>query len=70
MHYAAGLTNVGGWTFLWTTGVGILPITLLVVHLGARMTELSWPLLAAVSAVAITCVVFLHRLTGRRRNGN
>jgi len=66
INYAAGLTNVGWWTFLWTTGVGILPITLLVVHLGARMTELSWPMLVAVSAAAIVSVVALHRLAARR----
>ncbi|MFW5678621.1 MAG: TVP38/TMEM64 family protein, partial [Pseudomonadota bacterium] len=27
VNYAAGLTRVSWWTFLWTTGVGILPLT-------------------------------------------
>jgi uncharacterized membrane protein YdjX (TVP38/TMEM64 family) len=34
INYAAGLTPVGWWTFLWTTGLGILPITVLLVVTG------------------------------------
>jgi len=66
INYAAGLTAVGWWTFLWTTGVGILPITVAVVYMGARMAELSWPWLLAVSAVAIIVIAVLHRLAKRR----
>jgi uncharacterized membrane protein YdjX (TVP38/TMEM64 family) len=42
INYAAGLTKVGWWTFLWTTGVGILPLTVLFVYLGERMRESTW----------------------------
>jgi uncharacterized membrane protein YdjX (TVP38/TMEM64 family) len=66
VNYAAGLTRLSWWTFLWTTGVGILPITFLMVLMGARMTELSWPLLLAVSAVGIVVIAGLHRLAKRR----
>jgi uncharacterized membrane protein YdjX (TVP38/TMEM64 family) len=29
INYSAGLTRVSWWTFTWTTGLGILPITIL-----------------------------------------
>ena len=56
INYAAGLTRVSWWTFLWTTAVGILPLTIVMVWLGAQMRSLSWPLLIGVSAVAILAV--------------
>jgi len=65
INYAAGLTRVGWWTFLWTTAVGILPITVLVVHMGAQMTQLSWPLVVGVSVAAIGAVIVLDRLCRR-----
>ncbi|MEK6198326.1 MAG: TVP38/TMEM64 family protein [Desulfobacterales bacterium] len=34
VNYAAGLTKVSLWTFFWTTGIGILPMTILMVMLG------------------------------------
>jgi uncharacterized membrane protein YdjX (TVP38/TMEM64 family) len=34
VNYAAGLTKVSLWTFFWTTGIGILPMTVLMVMLG------------------------------------
>ena len=34
VNYAAGLTKVSLWTFSWTTGIGILPMTILMVMLG------------------------------------
>jgi len=34
INYAAGLTAVSWWTFAWTTGLGILPITILMVLMG------------------------------------
>jgi len=66
INYAAGLTRVGWGTFLWTTAVGILPLTAVMVWMGARMVELSWPWLLAVSAVAIIVIAVLHRLAKRR----
>ena len=42
VNYAAGLTDVRWWTFLWTTGVGILPLTILLVYLGENMRAVSW----------------------------
>lgn len=34
INYAAGLSPISWWTFLWTTGLGILPITALLVVTG------------------------------------
>jgi uncharacterized membrane protein YdjX (TVP38/TMEM64 family) len=34
INYAAGLTAVSWWTFTWATGLGILPLTVLMVSMG------------------------------------
>ena len=34
INYAAGLSRIGWWTFLWTTSIGILPLTILMVLMG------------------------------------
>lgn len=60
INYAAGLTRVSWGTFLWTTGVGILPLTALMVWMGAHMVTLSWSALLAVSAVGIAVVLGGH----------
>lgn len=67
INYAAGLTRVPLWTFLWTTGLGILPVTVLSCWLGAQMRGLSWPMLAAVSAALLLMLFLLHALCRPRR---
>jgi len=57
INYAAGLTRVGWGTFLWTTGVGILPLTALMVWMGAAMVELPWPWVLGLSAAGIAVVM-------------
>jgi uncharacterized membrane protein YdjX (TVP38/TMEM64 family) len=37
INYAAGLAPISWWTFLWTTGLGILPITTLLVVTGDQV---------------------------------
>lgn len=66
INYAAGLTRVSWWTFLWTTAVGILPLTILMVYLGAAMRTLRWEWLLVVSACGIVTVWSAHRLARRR----
>jgi uncharacterized membrane protein YdjX (TVP38/TMEM64 family) len=34
INYAAGLTAISWWTFTWATGLGILPLTALMVLMG------------------------------------
>jgi uncharacterized membrane protein YdjX (TVP38/TMEM64 family) len=53
INYAAGLTPISWWTFLWTTGLGILPITTLLVVTGDQFwngSGTAWIYLAAVAA--------------------
>ena len=40
INYAAGLTKISWWTFGWTTGVGILPMTVLMVVTGDQIHTL------------------------------
>jgi uncharacterized membrane protein YdjX (TVP38/TMEM64 family) len=69
INYAAGLTPVSWWTFLWTTGLGILPITTLLVVTGDQVwngSGYAWIYLVAVAAVG-TLLWFL--LARRQRAG-
>ncbi len=38
INYAAGLTGISWWTFTWATGIGIFPLTFLMVAMGAGLT--------------------------------
>ena len=42
INYAAGLTRVSWFTFAWTTGVGILPIIILMVLAGGNIELMTW----------------------------
>lgn len=42
VNYAAGLTRVTWWTFIWTTGLGILAMTALMVTIEASIRHLDW----------------------------
>jgi uncharacterized membrane protein YdjX (TVP38/TMEM64 family) len=55
INYAAALTQISWWTFLWATAIGILPLTALSAILGDRMLTLplwGWLLLGAVVLLA------------------
>ncbi len=60
INYAAGLTKVSWATFLWTTGLGIVPLTVLMVWMGDRMMELTWPWLLGLAAAGIVVVCGGH----------
>lgn len=54
INYAAALTEISWWTFLWATGAGILPLTILLAVLGDRMLAIplwAWLLLGAAAAL-------------------
>jgi len=65
INYAAALTEISWWTFLWTTGVGILPLTIVLVVLGDNVLDMppwGWALLLGTVAA-------LWLLSNRRRGG-
>lgn len=67
INYAAGVTGVGWWRFLWTTGIGILPITVLSVILGESLFEDAWlGILSAGGLLALLSlgIPYLHRRRG------
>ncbi len=42
INYAAGISRISWWTFIWTTGIGILPLTILMVVMGDWIHVLPW----------------------------
>ena len=61
LNYAAALTSISWWTFIWATGLGILPLTILLNVFGARILNLTgatwlWLLVAAVVLIGWLCV--------------
>ena len=48
INYAAGLTRISWWTFSWATGIGILPMTVLMVMMGDQVDSLDWWLWLAI----------------------
>lgn len=66
VNYAAGLTRIGFWTFTWTTGVGILPMTIIMVVMGDRIGEVPWSVWFA-SLLVLIAMLFFVRFVVRRR---
>ncbi len=62
INYAAGLTRISWWTFAWATGIGILPLTTLMVVMGDRIETLAWEMWLLLGAGAlILWFVFRHK---------
>jgi uncharacterized membrane protein YdjX (TVP38/TMEM64 family) len=53
INYAAGLTRMSWWTFAWTTGIGILPMTALMVIMGDNIDTLAWQWWVVLLAAAL-----------------
>lgn len=67
ISYAAGLTKVSWWTFLWTTTIGIMPLTMLAVLYGANMSTMPVGWLIAIPIVGVSVVLLVHYFV--KRNG-
>jgi len=68
MNYAAGLSPVSWWTFLWTTALGILPMTLLMVWAGERIDKIplwAWALLVLAAFLLVAIVHAVRSMKGR-----
>ena len=62
INYAAGLTKISWGTFAWTTGTGILPMTLLMVVMGDQFHVLPWSAWILLLCGGILLLLLLHRL--------
>jgi uncharacterized membrane protein YdjX (TVP38/TMEM64 family) len=62
VNYAAGLTRIGWWTFTWTTAVGIIPMTALMVTMGASVHHMEWQWWLALLAGGFLAWFFMRRL--------
>ena len=63
INYAAGLTRLSWWTFAWATGLGILPLTTIMVIMGDQMDALPWYAWCSLIAVGLVLWVLAHRLS-------
>ena len=61
VNYAAGLTKISWWTFIWTTALGILPMTTLMVTMGASINNLDWQWWLVLMVSGILAWLFLRR---------
>jgi uncharacterized membrane protein YdjX (TVP38/TMEM64 family) len=60
VNYAAGLLGVPWWSFLWTTALGILPLTIAMVLLGGEvLTAPLWLWLLLAAALLALWLVYL-----------
>ena len=65
VNYAAGLTRVGWWTFAWTTAVGILPVTVLMVVLGDQVDRVHWAVWLLLALACLGSWLWLRRRRAR-----
>jgi len=66
INYAAGLLGVGWWRFLWTTSLGILPITVASVTLGDQLTGPMWDAWLAGSGLLLALYLGWRWYSARR----
>ena len=65
VNYGVGLTRVPLWTFLWTTGLGILPPTVVMVVMGDNLEHLTGWTWGAILAVFLALSLLWWWLRGR-----
>jgi uncharacterized membrane protein YdjX (TVP38/TMEM64 family) len=61
INYAAALTHISWWTFLWATGLGILPLTIVLAVLGDNVLELPMWFWLALGAAALVGWLAMRR---------
>ena len=65
INFALGLTAISWWRFSWTTAIGIIPATVLMVSFGAHLGD--WRMLALMSAAAVLLCLGGYVMMRRRR---
>jgi len=63
LNYASALTDMSWWTYIWASGLGILPMTILLNVFGARvltLTSSTWIWLLSIALLAL-CMSILWR---------
>ncbi|MBP1724125.1 MAG: hypothetical protein H6Q44_1830 [Deltaproteobacteria bacterium] len=66
INYAAGLTKISWWTFSWTAGLGILPMTVLMVVMGDQIHTLPFYLWVFMILGGALLWIGLHRFLRNR----
>jgi len=66
ISYAAGFTRVTWWTFLWTSGVGMLPIIFLSVLYGSMLSELPTAIVIGIPVLAVVLLILFYRFARKR----
>ncbi len=69
VNYGAGLTRVPLWTFLWTTGVGILPPIFAMVVMGGHLEHITGWMWGIVLAVLLGGFALWRAYRSRARAG-
>ena len=65
INYALGLTSISWWRFSWTTAVGIIPATILMVMSGAYLSN--WRVLVLMALAALLLCLGGYAMMNRRR---
>lgn len=65
VNYGAGLSGVRWWAFMWTTAIGILPLTILSVVLGHQLVEWPWSTWLFASLTFVGAWIVWHGVRGR-----
>ena len=70
LNYSAALTDISWWTFIWATGLGILPLTILLNVFGASVLALSawnWVGLLLGALAVLAWMLARQRSTAAKR---
>jgi len=67
INYLVGLTKVPLWTFIWTTAIGMLPMTILMSVMGHKAADLSWQAWAGLLAGGLALWYLVQRVKGASR---
>lgn len=60
INFALGLSPIGWWRFTWTTGVGIVPVTVFVVVFGAHLGD--WHMLVLMTLATVLVGLGSYRM--------